>query len=332
MADRKHRALALFSGGLDSLLSVVWMRKHGYEVLPVTFTAAYIPPDKAEKSARENGLELIVKDISEAHLAMLQNPVHGYGKNFNPCIDCHALMFEQAGKLLCELDADYLISGEVLGQRPMSQRRNSLQAVEKLSGYGDLIVRPLSQRLLPDTLPIRENWVDKNDLLAIHGRGRTQQMELAAQFGLSYPAPGGGCLLTDRNFSLRLKDLFDHGQASAANIRLLRWGRHFRLNESIKLIVGRTQADNAGLEAEDFPGVYFKLRDVEGPLGLLTASDPSEELLRLAASIILHYSPKAASRDWLKYGVDKNYALEIEVEKCPEPSFRPYLISLDKDR
>jgi tRNA U34 2-thiouridine synthase MnmA/TrmU len=307
------------------------MRRLGYTVHPVFFSAPYITPERAERSARDNGIDLIVRDISAAHLAMLKDPRHGYGKNINPCIDCHGLMFAEAAKLMPEFGADFLISGEVLGQRPMSQRRNALQAVDKLSGHADLIVRPLSQILLPDTKPIREGWVDKEALLAIHGRGRSQQMALAAELGLSYPAPGGGCLLTDRNFSLRLKELMARGQDNEAQIRLLRWGRHFRLSDEVKLIVGRTETDNNGLEQEGFPGTYLLIRDVEGPLGLLTTLFPTPEQVALAASIVLAYSAKALSPGFVKYGVDRNLSREICVEKCPEQVFRPLLISLDKD-
>jgi hypothetical protein len=300
-------------------------------VHPVCFSAPYITADRAVESARANGLEVTVIDISEAHLKMLADPVHGFGKNHNPCIDCHGLMFAEAAKLLPSFGADFLISGEVLGQRPMSQRRNALQAVDKLSGHASLIVRPLSQKLLPDTLPITEGWVDKSQLLDLSGRGRSRQIALAGELGLSYPAPGGGCLLTDRNFSLRLRELIASGQDSESNIRLLRWGRHFRLGPQLKFIVGRDQADNAGLEAEDIPGLWFLLRDVEGPLGLLTHPDPPSELISLAASILLYYSKKSPSPAWVKYGVDRNHWREIWVEKCPETVFRPLLISLDKD-
>ena len=327
----KRSALALFSGGLDSVLAVVWMRRLGHRVHPVCFSAPYITADRAVESARANGLELTVVNISEAHLKMLADPVHGFGKNHNPCIDCHGLMFAEAAKLLPRFGADFLISGEVLGQRPMSQRRNALQAVDKLSGHASLIVRPLSQKLLPDTLPITEGWVDKSQLLDLSGRGRSRQIALAGELGLSYPAPGGGCLLTDRNFSLRLRELIASGQDSESNIRLLRWGRHFRLGPQLKFIVGRDQADNAGLEAEDIPGLWFLLRDVEGPLGLLTHPDPPSELISLAASILLYYSKKSPSPAWVKYGVDRNHWRKIWVEKCPETVFRPLLISLDKD-
>ena len=329
--NHKKTALALFSGGLDSILAVVCMQRLGHKVHPLCFTAPYITADRARQSARDNGLELTVVDISEAHLKMLEDPIHGFGKNHNPCIDCHGLMFATAARLLPDFGADFLISGEVLGQRPMSQRRNALQAVDKLSGHADLIVRPLCQKLLPDTLPIRAGWVDKSQMLDLGGRGRSRQIALARGLGLSYPSPGGGCLLTDRNFSLRLRELIAMKEDSEAQIRLLRWGRHFRLAPRLKLIVGRDKADNEGLWAEDIPGLWLRLRDLEGPLGLLTQPDPPADLIALAASILLYYSNKAPSPTWVKYSVDRNHWREIWVEKCPEAGFRPLLISLDKD-
>ena len=148
-----QRAIALFSGGLDSVLAVFWMQKLGFEVIPVFFSAAYIFPNKALKVAEENGLKLEVRDISEKHLEMLRHPKRGYGKNLNPCIDCHAMMMKVAGKLLEKYGASFVITGEVLGQRPMSQNPRALRQVEKLSEIEGLIVRPLSGKILPETIP-----------------------------------------------------------------------------------------------------------------------------------------------------------------------------------
>lgn len=303
------------------------MQNLGFEVVPVFFEAAYIFPDKALKVAEENCLELLVIDISEKHLEMLRNPKRGYGKNLNPCIDCHSLMIKEAAMMLPELNADFIITGEVLGQRPMSQNLDSLRAVDKMSGAGDLVIRPLSQKLLPDTLPIREGWVNKEQMLDISGRGRSRQLQLAEQFGISHLQPAGGCLLTDHNYSMRLRDLMIHNQDNQQNVRLLRWGRHFRLTDEIKLVVGRDAVDNAGIENENYPGLYLKIRDVEGPLGLLTVENPPNEVLKLASSIVLFYSHKASSPGYIKYGVDKKFNNEIKVEKFPENIIRSYLIS-----
>jgi len=288
-----HAAIALFSGGLDSILAVKWMQSRGYKVYPVYFLTPYMPADRAIQSAAENGIQLIVRDISTEHLAMMQNPVYGFGKHLNPCVDCHALMFKIAGDLMADLDADYLISGEVLGQRPMSQRRDAMNLVGKLSGYKDLLIRPLSQQLLNDTLPIREGWIDKDDMLDIHGRGRSRQMELASELGIvSYPAPAGGCLLTDRNFALRLRDLIEHDELDDENLELIRYGRHYRLDARCKLIVGRDEADNDKLEAACKTGHKLHARDIFGPLGIITGSQPSAETLRLALDIFWYYHKK----------------------------------------
>ncbi|HQB98046.1 MAG TPA: tRNA (5-methylaminomethyl-2-thiouridylate)-methyltransferase, partial [Candidatus Cloacimonadota bacterium] len=207
-----------------------------------------MPPARALQSAQNNGIDLIIRDISERHLEMMQGPTVTFGKHMNPCVDCHALMFKVAGEMLNELDAQYLISGEVVGQRPMSQRRDAMNRVGNLSGFKDLLVRPLSQLLLPDTLPIREGWVDRADMLQISGRGRYRQLEMAEELGItSFPSPAGGCLLTDRNYSMRLKDLMQYGQMDPMSLELLKYG-HFRLNEEIKLIIGRDEAENTKLE------------------------------------------------------------------------------------
>lgn len=326
----EHSAIALFSGGLDSILTVKWMQTKGYTVYPIFFRTPYIPSERAEESARRNGYDLRVVDVSDAHLQMMRNPRYGFGKHFNPCIDCHALMFNHAGALLPQLGASYIISGEVLGQRPMSQRRSALHAVANLSGYKDLLIRPLSQKLLPDTMPIREGWVDKEDLLALHGRGRNAQIALAKELGITYyPTPGGGCLLTDRNFSLRLKDLADHDQANDYEISLLRWGRHFRLSPHHKMIIGRTEADCTALDSAAQHGIKMLLRDVPGPLGVLVGPDPDQDLIRFSASLLLSYSRKSPSEAVVLYHVDNISPSEIVANKLSDETLNKYKISLD---
>ena len=327
---RQHSAIALFSGGLDSILSVKWVQSLGYKVYPVFFAAPYLPPGKAVASAAANDIELIVKDITHDHVRMIQAPKYGFGKHHNPCVDCHALMFEMAAKMMTELGASFLISGEVLGQRPMSQRRSALHIVSNASGVGDLIVRPLSQKLLPDSLPIREGWVDKEELLSLHGRGRNAQMELATRLGVKeYPAPGGGCLLTDRNFTLRLRDLITHGMDSAYDIELLRWGRHFRLSPTLKLIVGRTEADNIALNQAAGSADRMLIRDVMGPLAVLVGEVPDHQTLHLAASILLAYSRKASDPGYVRYRIDTKDELEILVSKASAEQLTKYKISYD---
>ena len=219
----KYKAIALVSGGLDSILSALWMQKLGYEVIPLFFETPFFTPKKAKSATCAANLTLTVQNISEDFLQMLKHPRYGFGKNFNPCVDCHGLMFRKAAEFMAESGADFLISGEVLGQRRMSQRMDTLNAVRKLSGVAELIIRPLSQKLLPDTKPIVEGWIDKNNLLDFNGRGRKRQIQLAKEFKLStFVSPGGGCLLTESNYCKKLKDLFDYDQLDVRQADLIK--------------------------------------------------------------------------------------------------------------
>lgn len=330
---KAHSAIALFSGGLDSILAVKWMQKLGYRVFPVFFSAPYLTADKARYYAKANNLELMVRDITPEHLQMIKEPRYGFGKNYNPCIDCHALMFRIAGSMLNDLGASFLISGEVLGQRPMSQRRDALFSVAKTSGFKELLIRPLSQKLLPDTRPILEGWVNREELLALEGRGRNAQMSLAKELSIvEYPSPGGGCLLTDVNFSLRLRELIRHGEDNQYNIELLRWGRHFRLSPDAKLIVGRHEADNNGLSEAAGDAIKLQIRDIRGPLGILIADSPSQQLLHLAASITLAYSRKASEPSWVTIQLDNQASQSILVHKCPPQTLNQYMIAIEQEK
>ncbi len=331
--NKDKKAIALFSGGLDSILSVKYMMSLGYEVIPVFFKTPYLPEVKALEYAAKNGLKLIVKDVSIEHLEMLKNPRYGFGKNINPCIDCHALMFKLAGDLLQEYQADFLISGEVLGQRPMSQRRDALAAVSKTSGYKDLLIRPLSQKLLSDTAPIRLGWIDKEEMLDFSGRGRSRQKALAATLGvLHYPHPGGGCLLTDANYTIRLQDLFSHDEAEPYQIELLKYGRHFRLSNGAKLIVGRDERDNEALEASFQRGLLLYTEQFPGPLGVLIADKYSEELILEAASIYLYYNKKAPDTWTVTYAEKYPLDRSIMVKKADLEDVLASIISLDKEK
>jgi tRNA U34 2-thiouridine synthase MnmA/TrmU len=210
----------------------------------------------------------------------------------NPCIDCHAMMFRKAGQLMEAAGADFLFSGEVLGERPMSQNRGSLVRVARESGYEEVILRPLSARLLPMTRPEREGQVDRERLLNLKGRGRKRQIELAAHYGISeYPAPAGGCLLTDPIFSRRLRDLLEHSaEVTRQQLELLKVGRHLRLDERFKLVVGRDQQDNQRIGQLRTPhDLLLDVKEHPSPLGILSADAPGE-LVHLAAAIVLRYS------------------------------------------
>lgn len=322
-----YAAIALFSGGLDSLLAVKWMQKAGYQVYPVYFLTPYMPIERALASARDNDIDLIVRDISNEHLKMMLDPATNFGKNLNPCIDCHALMFRAAGEMLSELGAHYLISGEVLGQRPMSQRRNAMNQVGNLSGYRDLIIRPLSQKFLLETAPLCEGWVDPADMLDISGRGRTRQFELAEELGITrFPAPAGGCLLTDKNYTLRLEDLISHRQMDEENLALLAYGRHFRLNDSVKLIISRNQKENDSLKRFNQGHTLLKAKGYSGPWGVLTGDPVDPGILSLALNIFWFYHPKAPQSGTIVLYKDGIYTEREGLKVAPE-LIKQYMIT-----
>ncbi len=315
--NSKYKCFALFSGGLDSVLAIMHMHKLGYQVQPVFFETPFFKADKARIAAREIGFELLVIDITQQHLEMLKNPRYGFGKNMNPCIDCHGLMFRRAGELMPEYEIDFLISGEVLGQRPMSQRKDALNAVGKLSEVKDLLIRPLSQKLLSDTKPIREGWVKKEEMLDIQGRGRHRQMEMAEEFGISsYQNPGGGCLLTDIGYSRKLKDLISHDDLKLKYLDFLPIGRHFRISQNTKMVVGRNNEDNEKLSRMTTDEIVFHAVDFPGPLGIVqSACKLSPWEIEIAASLLLRYCSKAPLKAFVEYGLNFNLINKIEVEK-----------------
>jgi len=285
------KAIALFSGGLDSIIAVKLVQRQGIDVQGVTYETPFFNARKAQIAAAKIDLPLRVLDITEDHLIMLQAPKYGYGKNFNPCIDCHAMMLRKTGNLLCEWNADFIITGEVLGQRPMSQTRQSLYVVAKYSGYPDLIVRPLSAKLLPITRAEREGMIDREKLLDIQGRSRRRQMEAASAFGISYySTPAGGCLLTDPMFSKRLKELFEHGDFEIPSIHLLKTGRHFRVGPQTKVIVGRNLQDNNLIDKLTLDrDLVIRTADYPGPTTLVPGGCDEPEMY-LAASLSVLYS------------------------------------------
>ena len=305
-----RKALVLFSGGLDSMLAVRLMQDQSkVEVAGIHFVNVFNSSEGAEserlparQAAAGLGLPLRVEDNSEALLGFVKEARYGLGKNMNPCIDCRIYILRRAAAVMAETGADFLVTGEVVGERPMSQNRQSLRLIEKESGAADVLVRPLSARLLGPTLPEREGWVDRERFLDISGRSRKRQMALAEQYGIGdYPSPAGGCLLTDPGFSARMRDLIKNGAGCAVcDCRLLKVGRHFRLEGGVKAVVGRNQEENeviAGLaRAGD------RLAEVAthpGPLTLVRGGDEGRDLgvesgaVRLAAGITARYSKAA---------------------------------------
>jgi len=291
--SKKVRALGLCSGGLDSMLAGLILRDQGIEVEWVTFETPFFSSAKARKASDLTGIPLTVKSITSEYLEMLKNPPCGYGKYMNPCLDCHTMMFKLAGEIMIEKGFDFLFSGEVLGQRPMSQTKPSLRYVEKHSGYDGYILRPLSARRLPETIPERQGLVNREQLLDLVGRSRKPQMKLIKNFGIKeYPTPAGGCLLTDKGYSHRLKDFFDHQTTWTENeLCLLKFGRHLRVNENTKIIVGRTHDDNQNILTYHDPNAdtILEVVDSPGPITLVPRGG-SKEMLTLAASICVGYS------------------------------------------
>jgi tRNA U34 2-thiouridine synthase MnmA/TrmU len=288
-------AIALLSGGLDSILAAKIIQKQNIHVTGLTFVTPFFNATKAQAAATQINLPLMIEDITSEHLQMLKTPRYGYGKNMNPCIDCHTLMLAIAGRIMEETHADFLLTGEVLGQRPMSQTRQSLYVVAKHSGYADSILRPLSAQLLEPIRAEREGIIDRSQLLGISGRGRKDQMRLAQEFGIQhYPPPAGGCLLTDPIFSRRLRELMDHKEdLQIRDYDLLKYGRHFRSHCGAKIIVGRNSADNDALERLTVDDDMVLNVDCHpGPYVLVPYGSSSAQAL--AAQLCVRYSDAPA--------------------------------------
>jgi len=323
----KVRALGLMSGGLDSMLAVRVLLDQGIEVTGITFETPFFGPEGAQKAADQLGISLRVVDIGEVHLEMLKNPQYGYGSQMNPCIDCHALMLKTAGRIMDKEGFDLLSTGEVLGQRPMSQRKDALRAVEKLSGYGGYILRPLSARLLPETIPEREGKVDRHRLLDIHGRSRKRQMALASHYSIKeYASPGGGCILTKAGFADRLRDLLTTQEnVGLHEVELLKWGRHLRLPGNKRLVVGRVHGDNLKLqELAREEDLLLRVKGVPGPTGIMAAMAGEEEV-ELAAHIVAAYSDVETGKEAI-VEVSGKEDREIAITVRAKEEFRELLI------
>jgi len=326
---KKVRALGLCSGGLDSILSALILRKQGIDVEWITFETPFFSSARALKAAHITGIPITVKNITKEYLVMLKNPPCGYGKHMNPCMDCHALMFRLAGAIMKEKGFDFLFSGEVVGQRPMSQTKPSLRYIEKQSGCDGYILRPLSAARLPVTIPEKEGLVNRDLLLDIAGRSRKPQIKLAAEFGLAdYPSPGGGCLLTDKGYSDRLRDLFDHQEEfTEEELYLLKHGRHLRLNKNTKIIIGRTKNDNEQIKRYYNPDAdtLIKVNNFPGPT-VLVPHGGSKDMIIFAASICAGYS-KAPNNIQVDVEVVMPQRSQIlKVSGIPTKEIKHYLI------
>ncbi len=340
------RCIGLISGGLDSSLATAHMKRLGFDVVGINFSTGFCSSDhlrmmgRTEKKTYRNealragadfdvAIELI--DVAEEYLgAVLAEPKHGFGQNMNPCVDCRIFMFGKARGLLEEHGARFIFTGEVLGQRPMSQHRFALRTIEKESGLDGLVVRPLSGRLLPPTIPEKEGWLRREDLLAISGRSRKDQMRLAAEYGITdYPQPAGGCcVLTDESYSRRLRDqlaFVDVRSLTREQCTLLKVGRHLRLPSGVKVIVGRDEKENEFLQERAGDRWTFQALDFPGPI-TLAEGEPTEAEIATVAAITARYCDgkgEPAVTVWAGRGVETR---EVTVPPASDQLVHAWLI------
>ncbi|MDY0116957.1 MAG: 7-cyano-7-deazaguanine synthase [Sulfurimonadaceae bacterium] len=323
------KAIALFSGGLDSTLAIKLVKDQGIDVVAININTGF-GSTKERLTHMQNmcdqvGVEFKTIDIQSEYLQdVLFDPKHGYGKHFNPCIDCHAKMFAVAKRVMEAEGASFLISGEVLGQRPMSQNKNALQTVLNESNCDGLLLRPLSAKRLAPTLAEENGWIDREKLGDIFGRSRKRQLELVKEYGLKdYESPGGGCLLTEESFAKKMVDFIKYDRFEIQDIPVMKHGRHLRLPDGAKLVVGRDKNDNAALEAiENEKFLHLKTLEMNGPHGLLS-KNATEADKELAAKIMLTYT-KAKENELYSVSFDG-----AEIQSSPFDSrdaLKPYVL------
>lgn len=339
MSRRSVKAIGMISGGLDSTLALALLKRQGIEVKAVNFYTGFcvtetqrrkggrpdgsVPRNEALRAAADLEVEIEYVDLSETgYLDVIVNPRYGYGANANPCVDCRIFMMRRAREMMEQEGASFVFTGEVLGQRPKSQRRDTLRTIERESGLEGRLLRPLSALLLEPTLPERQGLVDRSQLLDLCGRSRQRQMRLARDLGIfDWPQPAGGCCyLTDEAFSRKFFDLLEAREEGGEprrickdDIVLLSTGRHFRLSPRAKLIVGRTEAENSILEGYAAGRARLEARDVSGPVALVEGVPTWEERV-LAARIVARYGKGRGlpllSVDWREEGYVETYEVE----------------------
>ncbi len=303
------QAIALVSTGLDSLLSAVIVKKQGVQVYGLHCSFSFGKRAdrilELEQTLTSFDIPLEVEDITEPFIEILRHPEHGFGSGVNPCIDCHMFMLRRAKAYMEKMRAAFVITGEVVGQRPMSQNRPTLFHIEKEVGLERLILRPLSAQCLPVTIPEEQRWVDREKLYGIQGRSRKTQMALASQWGFThYPQPAGGCILTDPAFAKRFKRFVSHFGSNALSshvMQLLRHGRHFWPKSTLWIIVGRNEPDNHALQNLAKGLWIFEPVDSKGPLALAQGIENEEDIDWVARVVARYCNPSSESEICVRY-------------------------------
>ena len=331
----KKKVVALLSGGLDSQLAVRMMQEQGFDVSAVAIKTPFCDFDCGrgcgfEIRERADDLNVNLKTVylGDEYIEMLKNPKHGIGAGFNPCVDCRTMMFEAAKKHMDEIGAEFIVSGEVLGQRPMSQHAPSLKLIEKESGLEGKIVRPLSARLLPETIPEKEGLIKRENLGMIRGRTRRNQLDMAEKYGIENPPnAGGGCLLTEPVFGIKAKDLFNHVENPTINdIDLLKIGRHFRLDEETKLVVGRNKDENEMINAIALPDdILLEAKDHFGPTSILRGKTAKDHT-NFASSVTLRYSDAPKNQSEIVLVKNGDVTKEISAKSIEEEEYNRFRI------
>ena len=328
--EKKKKVVALLSGGLDSQLAIKMMQEQGFDVSAVAIKTPFCDFDCGrgcgfEIRERADDLDVNLKTVylGDEYIEMLKHPKHGIGAGFNPCIDCRSMMFDAAKKHMEEIGAEFIISGEVLGQRPMSQHAPALRTIENESNLVGKIVRPLSAALLPETDPEKDGLIKRENLGMIRGRTRRNQLDMAKKYGIENPPnAGGGCLLTEPQFGIKAKDLFSHTKNPTINdIDLLKIGRHFRLDEETKFIVGRNKDENEMIKAIALPGdILLEAKDFVGPVSILRGSNAKKHL-KFASSVTLRYSDAPNNEQAIVSIKNNDLVEEITAESAEEKSY-----------
>ncbi|VAX34930.1 Possible RNA methyltransferase aq_898 [hydrothermal vent metagenome] len=294
LQQKPIKAVGLISGGLDSTLACKVIKDLGVDVYGVYFAMPWgcCNKTKALEAAEHIGIKFISMQLDERYLEIIRNPKHGHGSALNPCVDCRIHMFSRAAQYMKHIGADFIFTGEVLGQRPMSQQRHSMKWIEEGVGIEGRLLRPLSAQLLEPTIPEKEGLIDREKLLRISGRSRRDQMQFCKNLDVSqYTQPAGGCLLTDQHFARRMKDTLKYGYRNFRETVALQWGRHFRINDNFKATLGRKAEENESLLRYVHPDDYvMELQNKKGPTLILKGYKPTEEILSIAAGLIQYFS------------------------------------------